>query len=571
MLDFKKIHIHNFLSIEDTEFEFLPGIHMILGRNQESEYSSSNGSGKSSLIESIPYALYKSSPRDGSFSRRGSSESYLDLYLEVNRVPIRIHRRIIGVDENNSPVSLYVDEQLVNAKGIRRTENDIRSTIGIPYDLFISSIMILQGFPVNLCSLTPTVRKSIIESMLGLVVWEDINKKFVFAKEDRTQLLNSSKQVFDEKKLEMTALNSKIEGLKTMSDQYTASLKEQITELKSRLRDIISQESEIEKELLETTTQTLESLNREAMDLTTESSNLNFEISKLSKSLLQLNCPTCNRPFPKERLDEFKEKKEQYEERLKEINEKLSNVRELVNKVTSLTSKKTELGYSKAPINSQIKQLISAYNSANNKIDIDSLQSQLNDITSEVNSLFKAYKENEEKVSNISVVLSTLLPSSPFRTSLVTKYISVLNTFLKEISKEMFDEIYIEFGPSKEEKGIDIDVLDYRGNKLSYKSLSGGERQRISIITVLAIQKFLMEVSNIETNLIAYDEILDMGLDGVGKDRCLSSINSMFGDNKCVYFISHDESLKSIFQSQIVVNKINGISEIDYSSYIPSI
>lgn len=570
MLEFQKIHVHNFLSIEDTEFEFKPGIHIILGRNPESEYSSSNGSGKSSLIESIPFALFKNTTRElNDIPRKGSTDgTYVSLDLRVNNSNVNI-TRYINCSKTKNDISFTVDGEPLHTKGIRRLEKDVQSTIGISYDLFVSSIMILQGFPIDFCSLTPTLRKSIIESMLGLVVWEDINAKFSSSKERHQISLTTNKEKYIAEKENMVALNSKIEGLKSMSDQYLTDLKAQVKELKNKLRVIIQKEGILDEKLKDLTTKSLDTLNKEVMSLSSESTTLNNEISRISQALLQSNCPTCGQSFPKERFDDFKRKKEKYIERLNSINVQLQEARDLVAKVTSVINKKTELGYAKNPINMQIKQLLEAYQNASNKPDIEELTKELEKVTEEVNNQYKIVSEEEKSVNGASTILSTLLPSSPFRTSLITRYLSVLNSILREVCSQMFEDIYLELLVPDNEKGVDIKVTNSRGNKINYKTLSGGERRRLSIAAVLAIQRFLIEVSAIDTNLVAYDEIFD-GLDHTGLERCISTISSTFDTNKCVYLISHNDDIKSEFPSQIIVNKRNGISTVDYSSYISS-
>ena len=64
-VNFSKIKIKNFLSIgnDPVELDFTPGIHIVTGINQD-EVGRRNAVGKTSLIESIYFAIFGSTLRD---------------------------------------------------------------------------------------------------------------------------------------------------------------------------------------------------------------------------------------------------------------------------------------------------------------------------------------------------------------------------------------------------------------------------------------------------------------------------------------------------------------------------
>ena len=64
-VNFKKVKILNFLSIGKTpvEIEFTPGIHLITGINRD-KTDRRNGVGKSSVIESVYFAIFGQTLRE---------------------------------------------------------------------------------------------------------------------------------------------------------------------------------------------------------------------------------------------------------------------------------------------------------------------------------------------------------------------------------------------------------------------------------------------------------------------------------------------------------------------------
>ena len=79
MYNIKKIRIKNFLSFRtEQEFDFSNIPYLLLGDNRDRDNQESNGSGKSSFIESIYFCL------TGETLRKVNNSKILHLYTEDN-------------------------------------------------------------------------------------------------------------------------------------------------------------------------------------------------------------------------------------------------------------------------------------------------------------------------------------------------------------------------------------------------------------------------------------------------------------------------------------------------------
>jgi ABC-type Mn2+/Zn2+ transport system ATPase subunit len=79
---------------------------------------------------------------------------------------------------------------------------------------------------------------------------------------------------------------------------------------------------------------------------------------------------------------------------------------------------------------------------------------------------------------------------------------------------------------------------------------------------MIAFQKFIMEASGMSCNLLVLDEFLE-NVDTTGAEIIIDIINNMFdSENIGIYIITHNNSLKSHFNSVITVEKENGCSTL---------
>ena len=160
MIQFQEIGAINFLSYKELFLNI---------EQQKTLITGVNGAGKSTCGEVITYALYKKS-RYKNPSHNGKGDCKVWVTFNKDNHLYKVERFYKDKKEKNN-VKLYVDGEEVSHRKSLSTDEEIQKLIGIPYELFISSVVVMQGLPVNFSSLTPTVRKGMVEDMLGFWVF----------------------------------------------------------------------------------------------------------------------------------------------------------------------------------------------------------------------------------------------------------------------------------------------------------------------------------------------------------------------------------------------------------------
>ena len=156
--------IENWKSHTKSGFSFVPGTNILLGRM---------GSGKSSVLDALCFALYGSFPK---MSRRDQTIENLvnmDSGAEWTMVELEFekagHRYAINrkVGKKISEAEVRLDGKLVQ-KGSRQTTDYVSSVLGVDYELFTRAIYSEQNRMDHILSLNPRSRKSEIDWLLGL-------------------------------------------------------------------------------------------------------------------------------------------------------------------------------------------------------------------------------------------------------------------------------------------------------------------------------------------------------------------------------------------------------------------
>jgi len=617
-IEFKKVTLHNFLSFGDAVLNITDdGFIKVSGINENpDDLAVSNGSGKSSLWESITWALTGDTIRGTKQVSNiyGDDGTFVELEFYVDSKHYLITRsKDHKVLKTN--LKIVIDGQDCSGKGIRDSEKLLAEYLpDITASLLGSVIILGQGLPQKFTNNTPSGRKEVLEKLSKSdFMIEDLKNRVSARKSElNTQLrvhqdavvsATSKKEILssqiEQSKITIQSLNK--EDLESAAASYT----EQITVLKKDcecLTHDINEYTTAKNHLTEELNKiTAEFMNRKQTifdtykpqidDLTAKSSELNAMINSLQRELTRLKsikdvCPTCGQRLPdvikpdtsdiesqlqstKNDLDVVSNKlvevrnRQQTEITLNDSNKEsaesglLKSITENEKELRELTNKFNQRNYDLQQLDNRYQTVVVSLTQLN--ATIESHQKIISENTIQIQELEELVLYNNTQADLIKSKLEiqskfdTALKRD-FRGHLLSSVIEYIQTRAKMYSKIIFETENIGF--ELDGNNIEITYLTK-----SYENLSGGEKQKVDLIVQFSIRDMLCAHLGFSSNIIVLDEVFD-ALDMIGCQKVLDVISAI-NDIKNIFIVTHRKDLSIPSDKELlVVKSINGISEL---------
>jgi len=558
MLELTSVKLNNFLSYQNQEFSFPEGQFLVLGENRDSEISQSNGSGKSSLFDAVIYAIYGKSDRN--YQRRGTNDTFVELNFNYNDKSYKLIRYFKHKDYKNS-VRIFENDEEITFHTKKDTQSLINSIFKLSYENFISSIIYKQGLSVKISTLKPTQRKEYFSNLITF----DFNSVESAVKLDLTSLekkLNEKQIEIQELKQQIAGLEGELKAYQSMSNNQNENIN--IEEVKSQLNELLIQINN-QNEIINKLSAELELLNSEYRknlnQITSQISSIQTKISQIDSLLSKSICPVCNQKIENKKL--FMAKRNILSSQLNKLSNQKNELDKFYEaKISDLKSELNKRMEELRKLESKKAELLTLLNKSTNQQNINEdkikeLESKLNSLKSQLETYQSEYDNLSFEYERLKSFLKLVQPSGELRTVILLNYIELYNQILFDLIPNIFPEFSnIKLQISNDYKSIDITGVDYA-------SLSGGEKRRLDFALQLTFSEFISYLSNVDINIRVFDEVFD-GLDFNSINQIISFIKDFFPD-KSVYFISHNDNLKSLFENTILVIKENGISRIHQS------
>lgn len=620
-LQFNSIHIENFLSIgcadiplNDNGYVLVSGIN-----NSKSDSALSNGSGKSSIFDSILWALTGETIRGASSvtNINGNDGALVEIDISVDDRDYSIRRT---KDHSRYKTSLQIlsDGEDLSGKGIRDSEKILQNLLPDINASVLGSVVLLgQGLPMRFTNNKPSERKAMLESLSKSdYMVEDLKNRIAERKEELTAELRSYEAKRIAVETEISCSEAQLDGLKRelaelpSEESLVAEVREHERELDECSADLEKANAnymEYNSELVRLRGELLSLDADKKAKIATETSVLVEKLNALAnrKTILQCThkelsnkiadkkkvrdvCPTCGQKLlgvtlPNTVLEESQ---------LMACNDELSSVQ---NEIVLLTSEKEKLE-AKIVLSTQDRRnsiiesgskareeslRLKSYCEEKTKTNATLLEElagmrerlaslsktraetvrkigELSDLISE-KTKEKSYIDNsmEELSSRLSIISKfATIVSRDFRGYLLKNYIDFIDSRAKNYANRVFGNKNISFVLD----GNNINILF---NGKAYENLSGGERQKIDLIVQLSIRDMLCTNLGFSCNILAVDELFD-NLDAVGCKNVVDLITTDLNDISSVFIITHHSADISIpCDREIVVTKgDDGISEV---------
>ena len=567
-IHFKVIRWANFLS---TGSQFTE---VILDSSPTTLIVGENGSGKSTILDALCYALFNKAFRDVNKPQLCNSINGKNMVVEVEfTIGSKDYKIIRGVKPNI--FEIYLNGELVNQDAASRDYQKYLEdhVLKLNYKSFTQIVILGSASFTPFMQLPAAHRREVIEDLLDIKIFSTMND----ALKDKVSILKIKLTEFDTKielgkgkvKLQQSYIKT-LEADRDNRSKETEKLIELAGEEIVKLTSNVTSSVTIIEDLKSTITDSEEKEGAEnsliaLIDKMTSKKNKIIKDIKFYQD--NDTCPTCTQildlTFKHDTVTCHSAKLEEVGNAETYLIDQLAIVRLRLQEIR--TVKKTIAESNDVIIDNNSKIIAEQNYIRKLEKEIRSSTAGMANIEEEKIKLKTMAKEvidaSEEKATLVEErhyldIAGLLLKDTGIKTRIIKQYLPVINNLVNKYLQ--VQEMFVHF--ELDETFTEIIKSRHR-DTFSYASFSEGEKARIDISILLAFRSIAKMKNTANTNLLLMDEIFDSSLDTNGADFVMTLLNTL-GTNSNVCVISHRDALFDKFSNVIKFEKINGYSRI---------
>jgi len=568
--------IQNILSIElsnfgsyrnTTKVEFPLGLTAIIGKH-DLDSSRSNGVGKSTLVNSILYALYG----EGEFNTLDEITNVYGkndpMYVEIKFVDSRGNIITVtrGREKKQSYLKLYQNDVSISEKSITNTQDILNALLHMDYAMFTSSVFFEQGKLDKFINVEPSIRRQYIDKILNLDVWRNSFKlsnskikSLQYERKSKDEIISSYINQKTELEKELTQyqnIESEISTVQKNIEELEGKIKEaeSIKTLIAKLKDYKTQLASIE-ESIKKNSHTLQSLNTQLEEEKLSIEKLDNQEATLKEQISEINNEIDKIEFDKE-SDTLRSLITTLDKECKEYNSKLVDIQ---SSIKNLEKQKLNISAGKCPVCAQdvSDSYLTTYNSSIEN-DIKLQQASYNEMLQNYNEKVKSKQDAEKQL----IALQQLIQDLKSKKQVVETQIKNTQS-LKE--KSLNNINFIE----NQIKSVESNGLSLMENQINLQSVILETEKAIleQSISEEELQDFYQRLSRLKVTFnelqqklgrkLSIEQLLEQIDDSINKEK------SAIGD--LVYYININQALSTIFQkipSDLFNSSISLITQI---------
>lgn len=569
MIKFEYVRWRNFLSTGNVFTE------IDICKSPTTLVVGSNGSGKSTFIDALCFALFGKPFRKIKIGQLVNSINQKDALVEVEFSIGASHYKI---RRGLKPAifEIYQNNVLVNQDAATKDYQEFleKQILKLNYKSFTQIVVLGSSSFVPFMQLPAPQRREIIEDLLDIQIFSRMNDIL------RGELLQVG-QDYKDAESTLSVVRQKIDLQQDYLERLDEQRKKSTQEINARIvkaKDSISQwQEEITERMdgirdLRGTIEDEGRTDKRYQKFNSIQDQMKRNATKVANDIAFYNdndeCNTCKQSidetFKNNIVSERKSKLLELEQAQVQLQAELETTRQRMSEITTVHEKIQELQNEVNDRNVRIQTSNRSIDEWNTEIQTAS--ATLEDADEHVSKLAE-YRTEERTVSDkknalnderyYAEISANLLKDTGIKTKIINQYLPVINHYVNHFLQAL--DFFVQFNLDGSFKET---IKSRYRDDFSYASFSEGEKLRIDLSLLFTWRIIAKMKNSTNTNLLVLDEVFDSSLDANGTEEFLKILNTMDkGIN--AFVISHKgDTLYDKFTNVLRFDKPNNYSKL---------
>jgi len=552
MILFKELTYKNFLSTGANP------ITIDLNKARSTLIVGTNGTGKSTILDAISFALFNKPHRN--VKRGGLVNSVNGKGCEVTiefETAGHTWKVLRGIKPNKFEV--YQDGNMIDQQSnVRDYQKFLEQNIlKLNHKSFHQIVVLGSSSFIPFMQLKAWDRRDVIEDLLDIGVFSKMKTVLKTRNAQAKEWAKNSHIALNNQKDKIEYQKKHITQLEEINEDAKKSFKEEINETQDKIDSL---KADLDKYPLGLRG-TLNSLRKVREGLNTEKGKHTHSMKELvgKAKFFEVNtaCPTCTQEIStdlktsmltdvktqaKQTQEDIDLNKTKYDETIKtleKVQDQITEMADINSKISTHTATMTKL------VNKQVKE-----------VDIDVPVKELADMTYDLIDIQDNLTEAEDQVLYNNIA-AEMLKDTGIRTKIIREYLPAMNALINKYLQTL--DFFVAFHLNE---NFEETIKSRHRDEFVYANFSEGEKMRIDLSLLFAWRQIAKMKNSTNTNLLILDETFDSSLDDEGTDNLMKILKTLEkGTN--TFIISHKpDVLESKMDQKIQFIKRNNFSAI---------
>ena len=552
MIVFKKLTYKNFLSTGNNP------ITIYLNKSRSTLVVGTNGTGKSTILDAISFALFnkphRNVKRGGLVNSVNGKNCEVDIEFETAGHEWRVHR---GIKPNTFEV--YQDGNMIDQQtNVRDYQKFLEQNIlKLNHKSFHQIVVLGSSSFIPFMQLKAWDRRDVIEDLLDIGVFSKMKTVLKQRNSVSRDAAKSSKILLDSTKDKITYQKKHIAQLEGINITAKQSFDDDISSTQTKIDDLYFKLVNYPDGLkgnLNSLRKVREGLNSDKGRHTHSMKEL---VSKAKFFEVNTACPTCTQEISEGvKSSMLTDVKTQAKDTQAAITLNTTAYDTAIADITKVQDQLTEMANIHSEIATHNTSMTGLISKQVKEVDVagpnNDLLTMLNDSDDIRDTLDKA--QDELLYNDIA---GEMLKDTGIRTKIIREYLPAMNALINKYLQVL--EFFVAF---ELDENFQETIKSRHRDEFVYANFSEGEKMRIDLSLLFAWRQVAKMKNSTNTNLLILDETFDSSLDDEGTDNLMKILKTLESDSN-TFIISHKpDVLESKMAAKIEFTKTNNFSAI---------